>query len=180
MPGGTRLRPSGAAPGVAGARRRALLAAALPLAAAGCGFRLRGLTELPFETFYSSLPLNSQFGGDLRRAVRSNGATVVDRREDAQVRFELLLEAPEREITALSTSGRPRELQLRLRLRWRVRGPKDEDLIAPTETLLRRNYTVLDTLGVASADEEALLYRDMRIDAVQQIVRRLSVVKVPR
>ena len=33
--------------------------------------------------------------------------------------------------------------------------------------------TVLDVQGIVNPDEEALLYRDMRIDAVQQIVRRL-------
>ena len=71
------------------ARRRLLLAAALPAALAGCGFKLRGVTQLPFETFYSSAAQSSPLGGELRRAVRINGATVVDRREDAQVRFDL-------------------------------------------------------------------------------------------
>ena len=67
-------------------RRRLLRVAAVlagaPLAGAGCGFQLRGATELPFKTFFSSVPQASQFGGELRRALRTNGATIVERRED--------------------------------------------------------------------------------------------------
>jgi LPS-assembly lipoprotein len=168
-------RPSGdRVPG----RRRALAAAPL-LLLAGCGFKLRGATELPFSTFYTALPQSSQLGGELRRSVRINGATVVDRREDAQVRFDLLGESVEQEISALSTSGRPREYQLRYRLRWAVRDAAEADLIAPSEMLLRRLITVLDVQGILNADEVALLYRDMRLDAVAQILRRLSTLKRP-
>lgn len=163
------------------AARRGLLRAgaiAMPVLLAACGFRLRGVTELPFKTFFSALPQSSALGGELRRALRTNGATIVDRRDDAQVRFDLLGESAEQEISALSISGRPREYQLRYRVRWQVRGPGDRELIPAGEMLLRRSITVLDVQGVLNADEVALLYRDMRIDAVSQIVRRLSLVKV--
>lgn len=164
----------------AGPRRRLLARGGLGLAAAalsGCGFALRGATELPFRTFYSSAGQTSPFGGEMRRAIRTNGATVVDRREDAEVRFDLLSEAIEREISALSTSGRPREFQLRYRIRWQVRDAAERDLIPATEMLLRRSITVLDLQGLVNPDEEALLFRDMRIDAVSQILRRLSTLK---
>ena len=39
--------------------------------------------------------------------------------------------------------------------------------------------TVLDVQGILNTDEVTLLYRDMRLDAVAQILRRLSTVKVP-
>lgn len=146
---------------------------------AGCGFKPRGAAELPFKTFYSSVPPASAFGAELRRAMRANGVTLTDRRADAQARFDLLAELNEREITALSTSGRPREYQLRLRLRWQVKNAQDQDLIPANELVLRRQITVLDVQGVVNPEEEALLYADMRQDAVRQIVRRLSAVKVP-
>jgi LPS-assembly lipoprotein len=111
--------------------------------------------------------------------MRANGVTLTDRRTDAQARFDLLGELNEREITALSTSGRPREYQLRLRLRWQVKNAQDQDLIPANELVLRRQITVLDVQGVVNPEEEALLYADMRQDAVRQILRRLSAVKVP-
>jgi LPS-assembly lipoprotein len=159
--------------------RRALAGAALAGVLGGCGFTLRGATRLPFSTFYSSMPQSSQFGGALRRALRTNGATVVERRDEAQVRFDLLFESIEREISALSSSGRPREYQLRYRIRWQVRDASERDLIGANEMLLRRAITVLDVQGIVNPDEEALLYQDMRVDAVQQILRRLSTLKVP-
>lgn len=174
-------RAVGPRPAPAPGRRRVLAAGGLGLAAGmlgGCGFKLRGVTELPFRTFYSSVSQTSQFGGEMRRAIRTNGATIVERREDAEVRFDLLSEAIEREISALSTSGRPREFQLRYRIRWQVRDAGERDLIPVSEMLLRRAITVLDVQGLVNPDEEALLFRDMRIDAVNQILRRLSTLKV--
>jgi len=155
-------------------RRRLLAAGLAALLGAGCGFKLRGQTELPFKTFHAPLPTSSQFGGELRRALRTNGATIVERREDAQVRFDLLGELPEREIAALSTSGRPREYQLRYRVRWQTRDANDRELIGPNEIVLRRQITVLDVQGIVNEEEVQLLYRDMRIDAIQQILRRLA------
>jgi LPS-assembly lipoprotein len=165
-------------PGARRAALRALLAAPAALAAAGCGFKLRGAEALPFRTFYPGVPAGSPFGAELRRAVRLQGATVVDRRDDAQVRFELLGEALERDITALSISGRPREYQVRLRVRWQARDAAEADLVGTTELTLRRPITAIDAQGVVSQDEEAALVRDMRADAVRQILRRLSTVKV--
>jgi LPS-assembly lipoprotein len=168
---------AGSRPAPPARRARRVLLAALPLLAAGCGFKPRGAADLPFDTFYASMPSASEFGGELRRAIRRNGGTIVERREEAQARFDLLGESQERDISALSTSGRPREFVLRLRLSWRVRDTAERDLIPPTDMLLRRTVTVLDNQGVANQDEEALLYRDMRVDAVQQILRQMSTLK---
>jgi len=161
------------------ARRRLLGAATLTIALASCGFRMRGAEPLPFRTLYSSLPRSSPLGAELRRATRSAGGTVVDRREDAQVSFELIAEVIERDISALSVSGRPREFELRMRLRWRATDAAGAELVPPSDLTMRRYVNVIDTQGIATQDEEALLYRDMRVDAVQQILRRLSAVKVP-
>jgi LPS-assembly lipoprotein len=160
-------------------RRRIGLALAGAALIAGCGFKPRGAASLPFKTLYSNVPPASAFGAEVRRTLRSNGITIVDRREDAQARFDLLSELPEREITALSTSGRPREYQLRLRVRWQLKGEGDRDLIAANELVLRRQITVLDVQGVVNPEEEILLYADMRNDAVRQILRRMSALKAP-
>jgi len=154
-----------------------LLGAAAGLA--GCGFTPRGQATLPFKTLYSSVAPASAFGGELRRTLRTNGVTIVDRRDEAQARFDLLSELQEREITALSISGRPREYQLRLRLRWQLKGEGERDLIPANELVLRRQIAVLDLQGVVNPEEEALLYADMRSDAVRQILRRLSALKMP-
>ena len=61
--------------------RRCLLrtaVVALPLvAAAGCGFRLRGSQQLPFETLYLAVPENSALGAELVRNIRVGTSTQI-------------------------------------------------------------------------------------------------------
>lgn len=42
----------------------------------GCGFQLQGETPLPFNTLYISVPENTQFGADLRRAIKAASPNV--------------------------------------------------------------------------------------------------------
>jgi LPS-assembly lipoprotein len=36
-----------------------------------CGFRMQGVTPMPFDSIYITIPQNSQFGADIRRAIRA-------------------------------------------------------------------------------------------------------------
>ena len=36
-----------------------------------CGFRMQGETPMPFDSLYITIPQNSQFGADIRRAIRA-------------------------------------------------------------------------------------------------------------
>ncbi len=161
-------------------RRRALAAlgaAACGGALAGCGFRLRGAAVMPFSTLYLGFPSSTTLSADLRRALRNTGTRLVDLPQEAEVRLDVLSETRERDISAYSTSGRPREYQLRLRVRFRARDASDRELIPVSEILLRRQISVNDSLGTLSADEVALLYRDMENDMIQQLIRRLAAVR---
>jgi LPS-assembly lipoprotein len=37
----------------------------------GCGFKMQGSTPLPFDSLHITIPQNSQFGADVRRAIRA-------------------------------------------------------------------------------------------------------------
>ena len=39
---------------------------------AGCGFRMQGETPLPFKTISITIPENTQFGADIRRAIKAS------------------------------------------------------------------------------------------------------------
>lgn len=163
-------------------RRRRLaraLALAPALALGGCGFQLRGSAQLPFETLYAGFLPTSALGGDFRRMVRVLGGTrLVDQPDQAQVRLDVLQELREKEIVGFSSTGRPREYQLRLRFSFKLTDvAKGTELIAPTEIVLRREITTTDTQVVAKEQEEALLHREMQTDMVQQLLRRLAAVR---
>ncbi len=70
-----------------------------------------------------------------------------------------------------------RELQLRLRVRIRLRGADGSEWIPDTELLQSRDISYSETIALAKEAEEALLYRNMQTDIVQQIVRRLASVR---
>jgi len=181
-PGVHRARSgAGARPQLQALRRRLLLAGAA-LGLAGCGFQLRGSAELPFETLHASFPPNSPTGAEFRRLLRVQGGTrLVEQPTQAQARLEVLDELREKEIVGFSSSGRPREYQLRLILRYRLLDGRSGAEITPrAEILLRREITTTDNQVVAKEREEALLYREMQTDMVQQLLRRLAAVRPPR
>ena len=86
------------------------------------------------------------------------------------------LRSEERGKTILSfdASGQVAELQLRYRLKFRVRDAKDRDYLSQSEIRLTRDISYSGTQVLAKESEEALLYRDMQTDMVQQILRRLA------
>jgi LPS-assembly lipoprotein len=160
------------------ALRTAVLA--LPLAtAAGCGFRLRGSQQLPFETLYLAVPENSALGAELARNIRVGTSTeIVTDRSKAQAVLELIGEQREREVLALDGQGRVREYQLRLTLLLRVTDGKGREFLRGTPLGVQRDIAFNEAQVLAREAEETMLYRDMQTDLVQQIVRRLAAIKV--
>jgi LPS-assembly lipoprotein len=61
---------------------------------------------------------------------------------------------------------------------FRLTDSKNREHIPASEILLRRDYSFNDSQVLAAESEEALLYRDMRNDAVRQLVRRLQAAKL--
>ena len=152
----------------------ALAAATLMLAA--CGFKLRGQQTFPFDAI--SVPVNTPLGFDLKRniAAANEQTKVVDRAADADAVLSILSEAQEKVILSLNTQGRVREYQLRYRVVFRVSSPKGVEFVPPTSVLLTRDITFNDQV-LAKETEEAQLFREMRSDLVQQIIRRLAAAK---
>lgn len=164
--------------------RRALPRAAVLLALAAalfaCGFHLRGSNgqfSMPFRSIYLAFPDTSPLGTELKRNLRGVDTEVTAAPENAQARFEVLLEARGKSILSLNSQGRVREYLLTYRLVFRVRDANGAELLGPTELNLKRPITFNETEVLAKESEEALLYRDMQTDLVQQILRRLAAIK---
>jgi LPS-assembly lipoprotein len=143
-----------------------------------CGFQLRGQAAIPFQTVHVEAPGFSAFANDLERAIRSGSkARIVESRDQADAVVQILGELQEKHILSLSGGGRVREFELRYRVAYRLTDRAGTDLASPGEIVLRRDMTYDDTLVLAKESEEALLFRDMRTDAVRQMLRRLSVAR---
>jgi LPS-assembly lipoprotein len=155
---------------------RLVALAAFATLAGGCGFQPVNTASLPFQTLYVTSPTYSSFGAEFRRFVESYSRTqLADAPAGADAVLEILGEAQEKQILSLSTAGRVREFLLRYRVSFRLRDAAGRELIPADTIVLERDLTYDDDAVLAKENEEAFLYRDMQMDAVQQLVRRLAV-----
>jgi len=156
---------------------RAAVAGVIAALLAACGFHLRGQEQMPFETLY--IPGNNPLVVELKRNVAAASKTrLVDRPGDAQAVFGFTQELREKVMLYFSAAGRVSEYQLRYRVGFRVTDPKGAQVYLPTsEIQLTRDISYSDAHVLAKETEEALLYRDMQRDMVQQIMRRLVAAK---
>lgn len=154
----------------------------LALLLGACGFHLRGQStfSLPFQTLYvRSASDYAPFIVELKRAIETSGVQLTDSPEQAQLTLHIVSEITDKQILSLSGSGRVREYRLQYRVSLRVYDHKQQDWLAPEEITLRRDYSYDDVQVLAKEQEEAMLYQNMRGDAVQQILRRLNHAKQP-
>lgn len=158
--------------------RMTVFSAALGLSA--CGFHLRGPRPMPFDSLFIAMPEASELGAALKRNVRaaSPGTRVTESAQEAQAVLTPLSDIREKIILSLNAAGRVREYQLKQRFGFRVHDNKGTDFVAPSEIVITRDITFNDADILAKEAEEALIYRDMQNDLVQQVLRRLQAAKI--
>jgi len=155
-----------------------LMAASALLNLSACGFELRKAPNFSFKTLFSPLGESSALGVELKRLLESSGnvRVISDVRQinEADVILEVLTEQREKSVVGLNASGQVREFQLRIRFKFKLRTAQGKELIPETEILQQRDISFNESVVLAKEAEEALLYRDMQSDIVQQIMRRLA------
>jgi len=145
----------------------------------GCGFQLRSSRSMAFQTVAVT---PEQGGGVALELIRNLGDAVrplgtAAGGERPQVVVDILQETREKSVVGVNASGQVREFQLRMRVSFRARTAAGHELIAATDITQQRDISFNETVVLSKEAEEALLYRDMQTDIVQQILRRLSAIK---
>jgi LPS-assembly lipoprotein len=172
-----------AAPSRVDARRRLFIAAATTLgiaSLASCGFHVRGDAPMAFRRLAVVGAEGSGLVIDLKRSLRgSSGVEIIDAADKADAVLYILLNQNDKSILTLSGGGRVREYQLSQRVLYRVADVQGNEWLAPGEINVRRDFSYNDSQALAKEGEERLLLADMQADAVQQLIRRLSVAKRP-
>lgn len=160
--------------------RRGRLIAALALSGglAACGFRLRGMQQLPFDSVFIAAPHTSAIRAELADAIRSGtSTTVLADRAGAKALVEIVSETRDRDVLSVNAQGRAREFRLRLRVVFRVTDGKGRELLGATPVATTRDLAVLEEQLLAREYEAEQLYKDMLFDVAQQMLRRISVLK---
>ena len=164
--------------------RRLLLTtvAAAPLLTA-CGFALRQAPDFAFHSIYVELPADSAaFGHELQRQLEITDKLQIIKdaadRAKADVVLQVLQDARQRVVVGRDAAGNVSEFQLRFRLRFRVRTPAGKEVLPEVEIIRQIDQSYSDTAALSKDAEAQMLFADMQSDAVQQMLRRLSAIKL--
>ena len=167
-------------------RRRLLRAGAAVVAAplfTACGFQLRQAPEFAFTSIVLAMPATSSLTVELRRQLEGTGrlqvlATGAAGADQADVVLESAGEQRERSVVSVTATGEVREFQLRIRLRFRLRTPAGRELLPLTEIVRQIDQSYSESAALSKEQEALMLYQNMQSDIVQQIMRRLAIIKL--
>lgn len=155
---------------------RRLIAVLFALLLAGCGFQLRGSYNLPWDTLaITGVPENNELYFQIKRGLESGSATkVVADAKEAQAALVILRNDQLKSILSLSATGLVREFQLTRSFVYRVQDANGKELLPQGQIILQRDMTFDDARIFAKEAEEAMIWREMQQDLVQQLLRRLA------
>lgn len=159
-------------------RRRRWIGALPALALAACGFELKHAAELHFGSIaLVGFPPRSPLADELHTAL-ARSVTVMPTPDKADVVLQSLVDQRTRKVAAYTASGQVRDIELRTVFKFSARTPSDRELIPPSQIELTRDLTYVEAKTLGKEQEEQALYREMQSDIVQQVLLRLSTVRL--
>ena len=139
-----------------------------------CGFHLRGLSSIPFESVYiqASDPLVIL---DIKRRIQASSKTVVlDNPNDSQAILHILNARKRKVILSVSGSGRVREFQLRYSISFKVTDKTGREVVPISNIEIKRVLPFSDSAFLAAQMEEKMLIKEMKKDAILKMMDRLG------
>ena len=117
-----------------------------------CGFHLRGLAPIPFESVYIQASQTNKL--DIKRRIEASSKTIVlDSPTDAQATLEITKASTKKIILSVSRTGRVREFQLRYTLAFRVTNQKGQVLVPASKIKINRVLPFSDSAFLSSQME---------------------------
>jgi len=144
----------------------------------GCGFRLRGASELPNTVKFAVIDGVAQYS-DLGLAIKqqlvSSGAKVLAQADVDTLHFVVLRNEFSKRVLSVDSSGRANEYELTFEYSMRVLDSKGKVLVTERPVSLNRNYIYDLNNALAKSDEEASIKVQMIALAVRQSMRRIGI-----
>ncbi len=140
-----------------------------------CGFQLRGHAKLPaaMERIYLQSDASTLLLRHLRQSLLRSGAQLVDDISEATAVMIVDREEQGRGILSVSETARVREYESRYTISFAVNSVSGEAIIPRQIIEQRRDYSFNENQVLAKEREEASLIRDMQIEAVQGMLRKI-------
>lgn len=151
------------------------LVAALSLALAACGFKLRGDVDLPEDVKTVHIVGPTIFQDELETFIESGGAEIVAEAASADATVEISRERFEQRTLAVDPStGKEREFEMVYLVEFRVTRADGTVSLGPERVRLVRDFLFDSDEVLGRSRERSLLRVEMRRDAAEEIVRRID------
>jgi LPS-assembly lipoprotein len=147
----------------------------------GCGFHLRGETELspPLHRLY--LQTNDPYGTlarSLRQYLKLSHVELVSSPAEASTILVILRDDTSEELLSVSGTQQTRQYNLKVTVVFEITDPKRRQLIQPQSLTETRTMTVQSNQILGSSNEANLFYQQMRLSIAYAIINRIASIEV--
>ena len=161
--------------------RRKCLAGGLALfsvvALSACGWRIRGKIDLPYKNLLVSGVMTPEFRGDLEIYLRVNDVVLVTKAREAELILEVITEQNAKQVIAYNSAGQISAYRIISRIAFRCFDPNGIEVMPESDIYLTRDIE-FNQANIQSFDYlVAEFVKSMRIDIINQLMRRLSTIK---
>lgn len=162
-------------------QRRDFLAGGLTLFSvatlSACGWRVRGKIDLPYRNLLLGGVMTPEFRNDLEMYLRVNNVNLVTKAQDAEVILEIITEQNAKQVLSYNGAGQITAYRIISRVAFRVFNPDGIEVLPEADIYLTRDID-FNQANIQSFDLlVAEFVKNMRIDIVGQLMRRLASIK---
>jgi len=158
--------------------RRALLGLIITAPLSGliaCGYRMRGMVDLPFKVIAVTGNPSPPLRADLQTAIlKGTDVKVAINPKDADLILEVTNEINGREILAYNSNGQISAYRLTIRAMFRAYDVAGGDIVPESELYMTRDLDFSNTTVLATDVQQQQFLTLMRKDLAVQILRRIS------
>jgi len=140
-----------------------------------CGYRLRGMVDLPFKVIAIVGNPSPPLRADLQTAILTGtDIKVAINPKDADLILEVTNEINGREILAYNSNGQVSAYRLTIRVTFRAYDITGGDIVPESEIYMTRDMDFSNTTVLATDVQQQQFLALMRKDLALQILRRIS------
>lgn len=140
-----------------------------------CGYRLRGMVDLPFKAIAITGNPSPPLRGDIQTSILTGtDAKVAINPRDADLILEITNDVSGREILAYNAAGQVSAYRLSIRVGFRAYDLAGADVVPESEIYMTRDMDFSNTTVLATDVQQQQFLSLMRKDLAVQILRRVS------
>ena len=140
-----------------------------------CGYRMRGMVDLPFKVIAITGNPSPPLRADLQTAILTGtNVKVAINPKDADLILDVSNEINGREILAYNSNGQVSAYRLTMRVMFRAYDIAGGDIVPESEIYMTRDLDFSSTTVLATDVQQQQFLTLMRKDMALQILRRIS------